>query len=121
MNTTNTTAPQPTALLSILLKHAVIDAKGQQLGKLADAIVRLRGNEYPLLSALVVRVGSGTIFVPISQVLVIESERIELSSARLDVRPFERRAGEVLLNADVLGHRLIDVIFPPRPSGVWRS
>jgi len=32
-----------------------------------------------------------------------------LTSPRLDVRPFERRAGEVLLRADVLGHRLVDI------------
>ena len=31
------------------------------------------------------------------------------ASARLDLRRFERRDGEVLLRADVLGHRLIDV------------
>ncbi|MHB1172072.1 MAG: magnesium transporter MgtE N-terminal domain-containing protein [Lacisediminihabitans sp.] len=110
MNTTMKSDPmQPTLLLSVLLKHAVVDAKGKQLGKLADAIVRLRGNDYPLLTALVVRVGSGTIFVPISDVLAIEGDRIELTTARLDLRPFERRAGEVLLSADMLGHRLIDV------------
>ena len=34
---------------------------------------------------------------------------LRLTSARLSLRPFERREGEVLLRADVLGHRLIDV------------
>jgi CBS domain-containing protein len=38
-----------------------------------------------------------------------ESDPLRLSSARLDLRPFERQEGEVLLRADVLGHRLIDV------------
>jgi CBS domain-containing protein/sporulation protein YlmC with PRC-barrel domain len=99
----------PTMCLSALLRHTIVDDKGEQLGKLADVIVRLRGNDYPLLTALVVRVRSGTVFVPISNVLTLEGDRIELSTARLDVRPFERRPGEVLLNADVLGHRLIDV------------
>src|SRR5581483_597886 len=33
----------------------------------------------------------------------------KLTSARLDLRHFDRREGEVLLRADVLGHRLIDV------------
>src|SRR5712691_3897356 len=32
-----------------------------------------------------------------------------MTSAKLDLRRFERRHGEVLLRADVLGHRLIDV------------
>ena len=34
---------------------------------------------------------------------------LKLTSAKLDLRRFERRDGEVLLRADVLGHRLIDV------------
>jgi CBS domain-containing protein/sporulation protein YlmC with PRC-barrel domain len=105
----NVDAALPVVYLSSLLKHAVVDAKGKQLGRLADAIVRLRADDYPLLTALVVRVGPGIVYVPISDVLTIRGERIELATARLDLRPFERRSGEVLLRADVLGHRLIDV------------
>jgi CBS domain-containing protein/sporulation protein YlmC with PRC-barrel domain len=102
-------AALPVVYLSSLLKHAVVDAKGKALGRLADAIVRLRANDYPLLTALVVRVGPGIVYVPISDVLTIRGELIELATARVDLRPFERRSGEVLLRADVLGHRLIDV------------
>jgi CBS domain-containing protein/sporulation protein YlmC with PRC-barrel domain len=102
-------AAPPVVYLSSLLKHAVVDRKGKQLGKLADAIVRLRADEYPHVTALVVRVGPGVVYVPVSAVATMSGESIELTTARLDVRPFERRAGEVLLRADVLGHRLIDV------------
>lgn len=112
MNTISNTAsvtPTPPLFLSALLETSVVDTTGRQLGKLADMIVRLRGTAYPLVSALVVRVGGGTIFVPIADVLDIGGQRIELATARLDVRPFERRDGEVLLREDVLGHRLIDV------------
>ncbi len=110
MNTTiDEDAAPPVVYLSSLLKHPVVDTKGKQLGKLADAIIRLRADEYPQVSALVVQVASGVVYVPIGDVSAMSEERIELSSARLDVRPFERRAGEVLLRADVLGHRLIDV------------
>jgi hypothetical protein len=110
--TTDTGAHTPSSpiFLSEILKHSVKDATGRQLGKLSDAIVRLRGNDYPLLTAFVARVGSGTIFVPITDVLEIDNDQIILATARLDVRPFERRQGEVLLSADVLGHRLIDVV-----------
>ncbi len=47
--------------------------------------------------------------MPIEQVSSLEGDPLQLSSARLDLRHFERREGEVLLRADVLGHRLIDV------------
>ena len=101
--------PTATALLSTLLKHAVIDAKGQSIGEIGDAIITLRGHDYPLVTGLVAKVGSATLFVPMSRVVAIDADRVELRSAKLDLRPFARRDGEVLLRADVLGHRLIDV------------
>jgi CBS domain-containing protein len=54
-------------------------------------------------------VGGREIFVPIDQVSSFDGDPLKLTSARLDLRHFERREGEVLLSADVLGHRLIDV------------
>jgi CBS domain-containing protein/sporulation protein YlmC with PRC-barrel domain len=95
--------------LSELLKRPVVDRHGQPLGRLADVIVRLRGTEYPLVTGLVVTVGPRRVFVPIDQVASFAQEAVTLTSARLDLRPFERRSGEVLLRGDVLGHRLIDV------------
>jgi hypothetical protein len=96
--------------LSRLLKRPVADRSGETLGKLSDVIVRLRGDDYPLVTAVVVTVGGGrAVFVPAEQVANFEADPLRLSSARLDLRHFERREGEVLLRADVLGHRLIDV------------
>ena len=104
--------------LSRLLKRPVADRSGESIGRLADVIVRLRGNDYPLVTGLVAAVGGREIFVPIEQVASFDSDPLQLSSARLDLRHFERREGEVLLRADVLGHRLIDVAErPPGPRG----
>ncbi len=98
-----------TLSLSRLLKRPVADRGGESIGKLADVIVRLRGTDYPLVTGLVAAVGGREIFVPIDQVSTFEGDPLRLSSARLSLRHFERRDGEVLLRADVLGHRLIDV------------
>ena len=98
-----------TLRLSRLLKRPVADRSGEVIGKVADIIVRLRGSDYPLVTGLVAAVGGREIFVPIDQVSTFEGDPLRLSSARLDLRHFERRDGEVLLRADVLGHRLIDV------------
>ncbi len=95
--------------LSRLLKRPVTDRGGGSLGRLADVIVRLRGSDYPLVTGLVAAVGGREIFVPIDQVSSFDGDPLRLSSARLSLRHFERRDGEVLLRADVLGHRLIDV------------
>ena len=106
------TAPagaMPALHLSDLLKRPVTDRGGESLGRLSDVIVRLRGAELPVVKGLVATVGGRQVFVPIGQVSSLAGEVLKLGSARLDLRHFERRQGEVLLRADVLGHRLIDV------------
>ena len=114
--TTTPPAPSPPAAdsrrtlrLSALLRRPVTDSGGESLGRLSDVVVRLRGSDYPLVIGGVVEVGGRQIFVPIDQVSSFDGDVLKLTSAKLDLRHFERREGEVLLRADVLGHRLIDV------------
>jgi CBS domain-containing protein len=95
--------------LSGLLNRPIADRTGESLGRLSDVIVRLRGEDYPLVKGLVAAVGGREVFVPIEQVSSFDVDVLRLTSARLDLRRFERREGEVLLRRDVLGHRLIDV------------
>ena len=113
--TTTPAAPAPqagqarTLHLSELLKRPITDNNGDSLGRLTDVIVRLRGPELPLVIGGVASVGGREVFVPLEQVSEFDGEALRLTSAKLDLRSFERREGEVLLRADVLGHRLIDV------------
>ena len=112
---TTPAAPAPhagrarTLHLSELLRRPLSDRGGESIGRLSDVIVRLRGDQNPLVIGLVATVGGREVFVPIEQVISFEVEEVKLSSAQLDLRTFERREGEVLLRKDVLGHRLIDV------------
>src|ERR1700733_11845973 len=103
-----TSPPARTLHLSQLLRRP-LDRGSESIGRLSDVIVRLRGAESPLVTGLVAGVGGRELFVPIEQVVSFDGDAIQLTSARLDLRSFERRDGEVLLRADVLGHRLIDV------------
>jgi CBS domain-containing protein/sporulation protein YlmC with PRC-barrel domain len=107
------TAPQagsgPVLHLSDLIGRPLTDSGGESIGKLADVIVRLRGAEHPLVTGLVAALGNRPVFVPVEQVSAFDGKVLTLTSPRLDLRKFERREGEVLLRADVLGHRLIDV------------
>src|SRR6266567_5480863 len=103
------TDDKTTLRLSRLLRRPIADSRGESIGRVADVIVRLRGADYPLVTGLVAAVGGREIFVPIDQVSSLDGDPLRLSSARLSLRHFERREGEVLLRADVLGHRLIDV------------
>jgi CBS domain-containing protein len=113
--TSTPAAPAPqagqasTLHLSELLRRPLTDRGGESIGRLSDVIVRLRGAENPLVTGLVAAVGGRELYVPIEQVSSLSGEDVKLTSAKLDLRQFERRDGEVLLRADVLGHRLIDV------------
>jgi len=115
MTATPAAAPAPAAegsqtlRLSELLRRPLTARDGESLGRLSDVIVRLRGAGYPLVTGLVGTVGGRQVYIPIEQVSSFDGDELRLTSARLDLRRFERREGEVLLRADVLGHRLIDV------------
>lgn len=98
-----------TLQLSGLVRRTALDAAGEGLGRLSDVIVRLSDDHYPAVTGLVAHIGGRDLFVPASDILAWDDQRLELASARLDLRPFERRPGEVLLRGDVLGHRLVDV------------
>lgn len=95
--------------LSALLKSELLSPTGEDVGKVDDLIVRLRGGDYPLLTGLVAKVGGRRVFVPVGRVAELSEHRVSLAKAKVDLRSFERREGEVLLRKDILGHRLIDV------------
>jgi flagellar motility protein MotE (MotC chaperone)/sporulation protein YlmC with PRC-barrel domain len=103
------TGSGPAIKLSDLLGRPLTARDGESLGRLSDVIVRLRGGDRPLVTGLVGKVGKRQVFIPIDQVSSLGGAELKLASARLDLRRFERRDGEVLLRADLLGHRLIDV------------
>ena len=92
-----------------LLRRPAVAVSGEALGRVADVVVRLRGQDYPQVVGLVTEVSGRRVFLPAQGVADWRPDRLVLSSPRLDVRPFERRPGEGLLRADVLGHRLVDI------------
>ena len=108
-NNSSSQALDSTLSLSAMLKDAIVDADGKQLGSLRDVVVKLRPNQYPLLSGLVIGVGSARGFVPQNDVRSMDTKSIRLRTGKVNLLPFERRDGEVLLKQDILGHRLIDI------------
>ena len=93
-----------------LLHRAVVGPGGARLGSTVDVVARLRPGGYPQVTGLVVhhhRSGRRA-FVPLEQVGALHDARL-VSSSGPDPSAFRRRPGELLLHADVLGHRLIDL------------
>ncbi len=66
-------------------------------------------DQYPPLTGLLLHVGSRNSFLPIEGVDRITHQAVYLRTARLDLREFTRRPGEVLLAKDVLDHQVIDL------------
>jgi CBS domain-containing protein len=104
------TTSRPVIQLSELLRSPAVARSGEVVGRVEDVIVRLRGHDtYPAVTGVVVGVGGRRVFVSADQIQEFVPDRITLARNKMDVRGFERRDGEVLLRADVLDHRLIDV------------
>lgn len=99
------------ALISLagMVGLPVQNQAGAEVGKVADVVARWDGGSYPPATGLVVRIGRRPAYLPISQVQAIESDKVRLRSARLDLRDFQRRTGEVVLGRDVLDRQLVDV------------
>ena len=107
--------PPPVVHLSSMLRSPLLDRAGDRLGRVEDLIVRLADGGYPPVTGLKARIGGRELFVPADRVAALEPGAVRLSGEKLSLGRFERRAGEVLLGADVLGRKLVDVeADPPR-------
>ncbi|HTS73848.1 MAG TPA: CBS domain-containing protein [Gaiellaceae bacterium] len=116
--------------LSLVTSGELTDADGRKLGRIEDLVVRLTGEDYPPISGAVAKVAGRLVFVPAEQIGELEHGRITLAKARLDLQPFERREGELLLREDLLDRQLINVdgarlvraneIEIARVEGWWR-
>jgi flagellar motility protein MotE (MotC chaperone) len=96
--------------LAGLIGRPVRNQAGDEIGRLDDVVARWSdGQTYPPASGLVVRVGRRQAFVDASAVDRLERAQVLLRTARLDLRDFTRREGEVMLAHDVLDHQLVDV------------
>lgn len=101
--------------LSSVLRSPLLDRAGDRLGRVEDLIVRLADGGYPPVTGLKARIGGRELFVPVDRIAELAPGAVRLSGEKLSLGRFERRVGEVLLAADVLGRKLVDVeTDPPR-------
>lgn len=94
--------------LTLLLDRPVQGKTGEIIGRLDDLIVRMGDAHYPPITGLVVRDGRRRFFVPAGHLQALNGVA-KLASSTVDLQPFARRDGEVLLRQDVLDHQLIDI------------
>lgn len=95
--------------LSQILKRPVFDARNEKIAAISDVLVKYGVDDYPPVIGLVARFGRRNFFIPRRNISTLGEHGAKMSSAKLDLTPFERRSGEVLLGKDVLDNQLIDV------------
>ena len=96
--------------LSELLGQPVIARSDDIVGKVEDVVVRLgEADVYPPVTGLVAGIGGNRVYVSWKQIAEWAHGQVLLSQNKVNLRAFERQPGEVLLRADLLDHRLIDV------------
>jgi CBS domain-containing protein len=100
---------RPELYLSQVLGRAVFDAAGERIARVRDLLVQFGSEPHPPVSGIVAGVGGREFFVDRAQVAEISAQGVRLATFKVDLRPFERREGEVLLRRDILDKQLIDV------------
>jgi len=95
--------------LSQVLGRPIRDLEGERVATIKDVIVRLGADDHPPVTGLVARYRRRDFFLSRWRVSELNQQGVRLNSDILDLRPFVRREGEVLLARDVLDKQLIDV------------
>ena len=95
--------------LSQLINRPISDAGGERIAAIKDVIVRYGAEDYPPIIGLMARYRRRDFFIPRSKIFALGEKGARMSSEVIDLTPFTRRSGEVLLAKDVLDNQLIDV------------
>ena len=96
--------------LAGLITRPVLNQAGDEVGRVADLVAQVHGSRetYPLVTGIVIRVGRRHAFLDSAAIDRMHRRSVTLKTARLDLREFARREGEVLLARDIMDHQLVD-------------
>jgi CBS domain-containing protein/sporulation protein YlmC with PRC-barrel domain len=96
-------------MVTQLLRSPIVNPAGDEVGRLEDLIVKLADGGYPPVTGIKVRIGAQDVYVSTQDIAKLAPGEVRLKSHSLHTGAFQRRPGEVLLAADVLGRHLVDV------------
>jgi magnesium transporter len=95
--------------VSQIIGRPIFDARREKIASISDVIVQYGGEEYPPVVGLVARYRRRNFFIAVHDFRDLSTNGVTLTTAVLDLTPFQRKEGEVLLAKDVLDNQLIDV------------
>ncbi|WP_106315918.1 magnesium transporter MgtE N-terminal domain-containing protein [Actinoplanes italicus] len=99
----------------------VFDPNGDRVGRVRDAVVRLRTtNRPPQVVGLVAEMAlRRRIFLPIGRITSMDAEAVVLATGSLNLRRFEKRPNELLILEDLLDRRV--TVQPEQGDGPEHS
>jgi magnesium transporter len=95
--------------LSQVLGRPIRDLEGERVATIKDVVIRLGEDDHPPVTGFVARYRRRDFFLGRWRTADFGEQGVRLNSDILDLRPFVRREGEVLLARDVLDKQLVDV------------
>ncbi len=95
--------------LSQILGRPVFSKEDEEIATIKDVVVRYGEEDYPPVVGVVARFRRRLFFIPRDRLRKFGIFGASLKSAVLDLTPFSRREGEILLAKDVLDKQLIDI------------
>lgn len=96
--------------LSTFLRRPFYESSGERIGRVQDLIARLGEDAHPPIVGAVIRIEGRDLFVPIRKIGGLLEGRMTFEGRRVDLRRFERRAGEILLAEDLLARHSINLV-----------
>ena len=110
----------------------VFDPNGDQVGRVRDAVARVRtAGAPPRVVGLIAEIAMRRrIFLPVGRITAMESDAVVLGTGTLNLRRFEKRPGEILVLEELLDRRVtinesgraatvVDVAMESDRSGEW--
>jgi len=97
----------PPIFVSRLVRLPLVDRDGDPVGRIQDVVLVPSGRELRVLG-LLVQVQRRTIFVNMARIAEIDATGVRLRGGTVDMRSFQRRAGEQLAVADLIDTRIGD-------------
>jgi CBS domain-containing protein len=95
--------------VSQILNRPIFDARNEKIATINDVLVEYGDEDHPPVVGLVARYRRRNFFIPSREFTDLSVNGARMTTAILDLTPFIRREGEVLLGKDVLDNQLIDV------------
>jgi CBS domain-containing protein len=95
--------------VSQIIGAPITDTRNEKFASIKDVLVNYGSEDYPPVVGVIARLRRRDFFVSARNIKSFDEKGARLSSVKLDLTPFERREGEVLLGKDVLDNQLIDV------------